>query len=484
MKLSMWMLADWLKKYEPTVSINEGKRILQNVRLFSEDRALSRTTVYLTETEQKRVICLSGHDMFVLNCYDIDQILNEILDAFEYYNDWAGKLEEMIREEEDVNEILNQCNIFHQCQLVLADATFYLYGNSDYFDLENSDVRFARENQILPLDKLLAISEKDYIRIEGYPPYRMEIAGEKGISFVRNLFADHKHCGWLVVICYGQALSRGGLDLLDAFGDAIEEMLAGENARKLALQEGSVFQKLLEGELSEGELARTQLEVMSWYPADRKQVFVVHARFGESYDSAALVRYLQRMDAHAYAVLNQNDVCLIVNYALTEEAGFREKLDYFVVNYRACVGVSPAFQNVFRIQEYYAMAKVACEYGQQRKAIFTDFSDVMLEYGLREIRKHLSVDICHPILESLQNYDEENKTELLETLRVFLEQERNYTEASKLLYIHRSTLIYRIHRIQEITGEDFASPDVRFHILLSYQLYSDRLFSKKKVERD
>ena len=36
MKLSMWILADWLKTYNPQINIKDGRRTLRNVRLLSE----------------------------------------------------------------------------------------------------------------------------------------------------------------------------------------------------------------------------------------------------------------------------------------------------------------------------------------------------------------------------------------------------------------------------------------------------------------
>ena len=87
MKLSMWMLADWLREYRPQLRIREGKRVLRNVRLFSSDMRMEAMDAYVgpmgdfIDGEGSQVICVHGHDMILLETEDINQIFNEILDG-------------------------------------------------------------------------------------------------------------------------------------------------------------------------------------------------------------------------------------------------------------------------------------------------------------------------------------------------------------------------------------------------------------------
>jgi DNA-binding PucR family transcriptional regulator len=56
----------------------------------------------------------------------------------------------------------------------------------------------------------------------------------------------------------------------------------------------------------------------------------------------------------------------------------------------------------------------------------------------------------HPAIEKLERYDLLNKTNLLETLEIFIRQDSNVNDAAKKLHVHTNTLIYRLKRISEI----------------------------------
>jgi len=46
----------------------------------------------------------------------------------------------------------------------------------------------------------------------------------------------------------------------------------------------------------------------------------------------------------------------------------------------------------------------------------------------------------------------------------------NAMAASRELYIHRSTFLYRLDRIREIAGVDFDNRDMLFYLELSYRI--------------
>ena len=95
MRISMWMLADWLKSYAPVARIEQGSRVLRNARLYSEELKISRSSVYLHQVEDSRVLCTNGHDVLELRSQDVNAVLGDTMDAFEYYNENIDELSVM-----------------------------------------------------------------------------------------------------------------------------------------------------------------------------------------------------------------------------------------------------------------------------------------------------------------------------------------------------------------------------------------------------
>ena len=64
----------------------------------------------------------------------------------------------------------------------------------------------------------------------------------------------------------------------------------------------------------------------------------------------------------------------------------------------------------------------------------------------------------------LMDYDAERGSDLVATLAAFLDHGGNYDATASAVVIHRSTLRYRLQRIQEISGHVLADIDTRLHL--------------------
>lgn len=70
-----------------------------------------------------------------------------------------------------------------------------------------------------------------------------------------------------------------------------------------------------------------------------------------------------------------------------------------------------------------------------------------------------------PKLLELFEYDRKNNTEYLSTLAIYWLYNRSTQDICQHLYIHKNTLFYRLHKIQEFLGSDFnnATQQMDFH---------------------
>ena len=79
--------------------------------------------------------------------------------------------------------------------------------------------------------------------------------------------------------------------------------------------------------------------------------------------------------------------------------------------------------------------------------------------------------LLHPALDALMAYDKSNKSNLFDTLDVYLLNDCNAQLCGRLLFLHRNSLVYRIHRIQEITDVDLSNAEERSYLRLSFLLW-------------
>ncbi|HEY4600498.1 MAG TPA: helix-turn-helix domain-containing protein [Cerasibacillus sp.] len=71
----------------------------------------------------------------------------------------------------------------------------------------------------------------------------------------------------------------------------------------------------------------------------------------------------------------------------------------------------------------------------------------------------------------IRAYSEENNVDLWHTLRAYLQYNGNVKRTAEKLFMHRSTLIYRLEKIEEILDVDLSNAETRFDLMMAYKLY-------------
>ncbi len=86
-------------------------------------------------------------------------------------------------------------------------------------------------------------------------------------------------------------------------------------------------------------------------------------------------------------------------------------------------------------------------------------------------RKESSIVLDNQNLQMLLNYDRVNKSNYVQTLRVYLSNNCNMTQTARQLFLHRHTLINRLEKIEEISDlrlDDYYS---RLHMSIALLLH-------------
>ena len=99
------------------------------------------------------------------------------------------------------------------------------------------------------------------------------------------------------------------------------------------------------------------------------------------------------------------------------------------------------------------------------------FDSYVLDYIYDCASREMPMELLNSsALRKLKKYDAENNAEFYHTLEVYLKFERNVLRTSKELFIHRSTLSYRLDRIKKLINVDLDNPIERLKLLLSFYM--------------
>ncbi|WP_335506913.1 helix-turn-helix domain-containing protein [Neobacillus vireti] len=107
-----------------------------------------------------------------------------------------------------------------------------------------------------------------------------------------------------------------------------------------------------------------------------------------------------------------------------------------------------------------------------RQSGFTLFD----ELGSYAILHHLNYSVAIDLfvkkqLGPLLSYSEGKNTDLSNTLHTFLQNNGNVKNTAEELYIHRSSLLYRLEKIESLLDIQLSDAEVRFNLMMALKLY-------------
>ncbi|MDK2800706.1 MAG: carbohydrate diacid regulator [Clostridiales bacterium] len=139
------------------------------------------------------------------------------------------------------------------------------------------------------------------------------------------------------------------------------------------------------------------------------------------------------------------------------------------------VGIGTVVNHIRDLAKSYKEARVALEVGK----VF-ETENYIISYdnlGIGRLIYQLPTTLCELFLAevfkkgSIDDLDEET----LQTINKFFENNLNVSETSRQLYVHRNTLVYRLDKIQKITGLDLRVFDhaIIFKVAMMVKRYLD-----------
>lgn len=161
--------------------------------------------------------------------------------------------------------------------------------------------------------------------------------------------------------------------------------------------------------------------------------------------------------------------------ALRTAADFLERIGHRV---RAVIGVGPVAHDVAGLADARASADRALRVlrtgNGARHLRVARLADVHVEALVLELRDLVAARGDRPTgpVARLAAYDKRHSTNLVETLRAWLDAFGDVVAAAAAMYVHPNTFRYRLRRLAEVGGIDLSDPDARFAAMLQLRVVS------------
>jgi purine catabolism regulator len=156
-----------------------------------------------------------------------------------------------------------------------------------------------------------------------------------------------------------------------------------------------------------------------------------------------------------------------------EFEALRGRLDALVAATTTTVGIGRRATGPRAVVRSYAEAEQAARIGRQflggHQTIAFDDLGVYRVIARVEDREALST-FRREYLGPIEDYDARHSAELIDTLEGFFRCNGNHARAAELLHLHRNTLLYRLERIEALTGRDLSDAETRLSMQLALKI--------------
>lgn len=467
---------------------------LQRPRLYSGwGREFEENCLYIAQGEQLPgnpifregavVICIGSsmpeiyrsgsYSCLIVENSDLITVNNTVLDIFDQFDAWDRALRETIETSADIQKMLELSFPIFENPIVVIDSKFHFLAYSAIIDRRDDMLAFRPDNNNMLQKEYLSLSLRDTnFTPKKREPFLMICNGNTHFSV--NLYHGDRFIGNLKIAFVLRPFRAGDSILCQYFSKLVEMAVS----KLYSISDGCerklthIFRTLLLGtplsnldrQFVSTHLTQTSFQCMKIVCGKRSGKKVPMSYFADqlskTFSGSAAFEY----DGAIAVMLRQSDV--VSQQHLTE---FLRKLDLFA-------GISNTFDfsQVSQLRYFYRQASIALEISgnrQQNERLFY-FRDQSLTYMLFHALGEFPLALLDTTgFQKLVQHNKTAQVDYIETLDVYLKNERNLAKTAKELYIHRSTLMDRLTRIASILNVDLDDVDQRLELMIIERVY-------------
>lgn len=404
------------------------------------------------------------------------EVFNLVQQVFDRHNQWACQLDGII--EKDANIIaMVRCSLpILENGIAILDRDLYHLAFTGIDEKHPADMAKWTVYQSPPLSAEKIEMYKNIM--ESHTMYRDIYSAYAG-THTLNLYIGQRLEGYITIGENHHPLRKSDYDLFHFFARRVERALvrhvdyADSNINSLR----QVFQELLARKPVSSNRLR-QVRNRYQLRADQSCICIVLYRNTDRRDFP--VRYICNMLEKLLegCVAMEFEPCITAIVSLPDDSGLTpgqmDKLERFLLETGFQAGISYVFSQLRYAATYYHQACSAYEIGVEQTPgrVCYPFREFALPYMLyHSVGDFSAYSLCPRELLALREKSNASGVDYWSTLELYLDNNLNIAQTARDLYLHRSSLLGRLERIQEILGRSLDNPELQLEYRLIMHLF-------------
>lgn len=401
---------------------------------------------------------------------DFFKVFMKMQSVFEKYNSWEKQLCHDLLSNHDLTSLLEDSYPIFNKPIYVLDSSFRMIASKSEYADKGWDLT---ENGSLNSDSIAKYLSVSDLMTEKRNALIIDLLGKKVLCV--NLFnKNDQYDGCVVISLDGSDVFEGEEKLIEVLAEYLQ-MAIDKNpiiTNDIDVSIKKAFQNLIE-ELPLSYSQRILLTSSNAQTAYR----CIYMRYRGKRNQLPLSYICDIFEdafSKSYAFVYDDSIISFVNIselrsskAADYKITLNRKLSEFIDQMSLCAGISNEFSDLLNVKIQYLQAQSAVDNGlllDTQGKLFYYASYALTEMIINSLGG-LPVETYYPAgFDNILQHDKESGISYLETLKTFLEEGMSYTSTAQKLFIHRSTLIDRITRIEKELGVELKDPDIRLQL--------------------
>lgn len=494
MKLNADVIFENLKEVMP-VELSGWKRnglTLSRPEFYTDDReSFLKDHVYIVTAERmpRRVSLEKGTVIICIGevpqmsyykergCFikvkDIDpfELSNKVNAIYNKYDAWSERISEILEGTADIEDMVESSVPIFGNPILAMDSNFQIIASAGYEGLEETAPAFEQMGaDALSMSALEQFLKEKELLFDVKEPIRLNIMDSSTLSL--NLFDTDEYNGSITIEYRRSAYGESHTDLIKYFAGFLR--MAMKKNSQVMTSERNVLRKIFIDIINDMPVDTARKKYLEAAKVEKHFICVVanlNNRFAQI-PVEYVCKKFERVFPKSVTFECRSNIVSFIETAPLSQGGdasktLTERIDILTGAMDIKVGISDDFTDPYCAKLYYRQAQAALEHGMlmDPKEKYYAFKHYALMELIINAQNDLPIDMYYTDgLKRLFAHDETSSISYIETLRTYLDNNMSVTAAAAQLYIHRSTLLERLARIERELDEDLKEPNVRLQI--------------------